>query len=101
MEETPKAPAAYAGYRVDKENAFSRITVIGYARNGKLANVKILSEGEDGKDLLTDEIRNNWAKAILESGSAAPDAITGATLQFSAGSVTEAMTEILDKINGK
>jgi len=101
VEETPKAPAAYAGYRVDKENAFSRITVIGYARNGKLANVKILSEGEDGKDLLTDEIRNNWAKAILESGSAAPDAITGATLQFSAGSVTEAMTEILDKINGK
>ena len=100
-EEAPKAPPAYAGYRADKENAFSRITIIGYARNGKLANVKILSEGEEGKDLLTDAIREEWAKAILESGSAAPDAITGATLQFSAGSVTEAMTEILDKINGK
>ncbi len=86
---------------MDKENAFSRITVIGYAVKGELTNVKILSEGEEGKDLLTDEIRNNWAKAILESGSAEPDAITGATLQFSAGSVTEAMTEILDKINGK
>ena len=60
-----------------------------------------MSDTEEGKDLLTDAIREEWAKAILESGSAAPDAITGATLTFSAGSVQEAMTEILDKMNGK
>jgi uncharacterized protein with FMN-binding domain len=100
-EETPKTPPACAGYRVDKENAFSKITVIAYARSGKLISVKILSEGEEGKDLLTDEIKAEWANAILESGSAAPDAITGATLTFSAGSVQEALTEILDKVNGK
>ena len=41
------------------------------------------------------------AKAILESGSASPDAVSGATLTFSAGSVQEAVTEILDKANGK
>ena len=61
---------------------------------------KFLSSGEEGKDLLTDEIRDAWARAILESGSAAPDAISSATLQFSAASVTEAMTEILDRIAG-
>ena len=100
-EETPKKPPLYAGYRAEKENAFSKVTVVAYAKNGTLTDVKITSEGEEGKDLLTDAIRDEWGKAILESGSAAPDAITGATLTFSAGSVQEAMTEILDKINGK
>ena len=100
-EETPKKPPLYAGYRAEKENAFSKVTVVAYAKNGTLTDVKITSEGEEGKDLLTDAIREEWGKAILESGSAAPDAITGATLTFSAGSVQEAMTEILDKINGK
>ena len=96
-----KTPPLYAGYRVEKENAFSKVTVIASAQKGMLTSVKILSEGEDGKDLLTDAIRDEWAKAILESSSAAPDVVTGATLTFSAGSVQEAMTEILDKINGK
>ena len=99
--EAPKTPPAYAGYRVDKENPFSRITVIAYAKNGVLVSVKILSEGEEGKDLLTDEIKAEWAKAILESQSAAPDAISGATLTYSAASVQEAMEEILEKTAGK
>ena len=113
-EEKPEEPAAtpeeksepasdgqaYGVYRSTKENTFSRITVTASAKNGKLTDVQITSEGEEGKDLLTDEIRNEWAKAILESGSASPDTITGATLTFSAGSVQEAMTEILDKMNG-
>ena len=103
--ETEAVPAKtyplYAGYCADAENAFSKVTVIVGTHNGVLTSVKILSEGEEGKDLLTDAIREEWAKAILESGSADTDAITGATLKFSAGSVQEAMTEILDKINGK
>ena len=65
-----KTPPAYAGYRAEAENSFSKITVIAYAEKGTLKSVKILSEGEDGKDLLTDAIREEWAKAILESGSA-------------------------------
>ena len=99
-----EAPAkvipAYAGYRAEAENAFSKVTVIAYAEKGVLKSVKIISEGEEGKDLLTDAIREEWAKAILESGSASPDAITGATLTFSAGSVQEAAAEILNKAAG-
>ena len=101
VKETPKALPAFAGYRADAENPFSRITIIATTGNGVLKSVKIISEGEEGKDLLTDEIRAEWAKAILESGSAAPDAITGATLTYSAGSVQEAMTEILKKAAGE
>ena len=62
--------------------------------------MKILSEGEGNNDLLTDAIREEWAKAILESGSAAPDAITGATLKFSAGSVQEAAEKVLAMVAG-
>ena len=97
----PKTPPMYAGYRVEKENAFSKITVIASARNGMLTSMKILSEGEEGKDLLTDEIKEEWAKAVLESQSAAPDAVTGATLAYSAASVQEAVTEVLDKASGR
>ena len=85
--------------QADKENDFSKVTVIVTTKSGKLADVKILSSGE--QDLLTDEIRDAWAKAILESGSAAPDAITGATLKFSAQSVQDAVTEILAQMNGE
>ena len=92
---------AYGVYRASRENDFSKVTVIASAKNGALTDVQILSEGEEGKDLLTDEIKAEWAKAILESGSASPDAITGATLKFSAGSVQEAMTEILTEMNGE
>ena len=99
--ETASSGQAYGVYRSTKENTFSKVTVTASAKNGKLTDVQITSEGEEGKDLLTDEIRNEWAKAILESGSAAPDAITGATLKFSAGSVQEAMTEILANMNGE
>jgi uncharacterized protein with FMN-binding domain len=93
--EAEKPVPVFAGYRADKENDFSKITVIVTTKSGKPVDVKILSSGE--QDLLTDEIRDEWAKAIVESGSAAPDAITGATLKFSAQSVQEAMTEILSE----
>jgi Predicted membrane protein len=89
-----QAPA-FAAYRADRETAFNSISVIASLKNGQLSQVKILSSGEN--DLLTDEIRENWAKAIVESGSAAPDAITGASLTFSSAAVTDAMNEILDR----
>ena len=96
--ETPAKPApTFAGYRAEAKNDFSKITVIACVKDGELTDVKILSEGEEGKDLLTEAVKEEWAKAILESGSASPDVITGATLTFSAGSVQKAMTEILDK----
>ena len=70
-------------------------------QNGKLVSLKIFSEDGVSKDMLTDEMKAEWAKAILESQSAAPDAISGATLTYSAASVQEAMTEILEKAAGK
>ena len=94
-----KVNPAYGGYRADRENNYSKVTVIAGANNGKLISVKIISSGE--QDLLTDELRAEWAKAILESGSATPDAVTGATLKVSAQSVQEAVEEILAKIAGE
>ena len=88
----------YGAYRATVENPYSKITVMAAAKDGVLTEVKIRSEGE--QDMLTDEIRKEWAQAILESGSAAPDAVTGASLTASAGSVKEAMTEILNRIAG-
>ena len=99
--ETASAGPVYGAYRASAKNDFSTVTVIASAKNGQLTKVKITSEGAEGMDLLTDEIKAEWAKAILESGSASPDAVTGATLKFSAASVQEAMTEILAKMNGE
>ena len=93
-----KTPAAFEAYRADRANDYGTVTVIAVAKNGKLTDVQIQSAGE--YDLMTDAIRTEWAKAILESGSAAPDAITSATLKYSAKSVTEAMTEILTEMDG-
>ena len=87
------------GYRVEKENQFGKVTVIAYIRDGKIASCKIIPEGEN--NFLKEETAAEWAKAIVESGSAKPDVISGATLTFSAGSVTEAMTEIMDTAAGK
>ena len=98
-EEKPAESAAAAGqvygsFRSTQENSFSKVTVTVGTKNGQITSCRIESEGE--QDLLTDEIRDEWAKAIVESGSAAPDAITGATLTFSAQSVQDAVTAILE-----
>lgn len=47
---------------------------------------------------MTDEIRNAWAEAIAENGTAETDAITGATLIFSREAVADAVHEILSGI---
>ena len=103
-EEKPAESAAAAGqvygsFRSTQENSFSKVTVTVGTKNGQITSCRIESEGE--QDLLTDEIRDEWAKAIVESGSAAPDAITGATLTFSAQSVQDAVTAILAQMNGE
>ena len=94
-----KTAPVTGGYRVEKENQFGKVTVITYIRDGKIASCKIIPEGEN--NFLKEETAAEWAKAIVESGSAKPDVISGATLTFSAGSVTEAMTEIMDTAAGK
>ena len=101
-EESAKAPAAYGSYLAVKETDFSWIRVIVTTRNGVITDCRIRSEAKSaGSDFLTDEIKAAWAKAIVENQSADTDAISGATLKFSAGAVKEAVAEILEKIQGK
>ncbi len=101
-EESAKAPAAYGSYLAVKETDFSTIRVIISTRNGVITDCRIRSEAKStGSDFLTDEIKAAWAKAIVENQSADTDAISGATLKFSAGAVKEAVAEILETIQGK
>ena len=86
-------------YSSEQKTNFSVIRVYANAEDGKITECSIASEGEN--DYLTDEIRDKWAKAIVENQSADTDIITGATLQFSAGAVQEAVNEILQKISGR
>ena len=61
-EETSSNGQSYGVYRSTKENSFSKVTVTVAAKNGKLNDVQITSEGEEGKDLLTEEIKANGRK---------------------------------------
>ena len=98
--ETPAAGTLLDGsYSAEKTNAFSTVRVDVNVAEGMIADCAISSSGGP-QDLLTDEIRQNWAAAIVESQSASPDAVTGATLTFSAGSVREAMLDILAQAAG-
>ena len=83
-------------YTVSKENTFSVITVSVVMLENDILECEIKSESENGADLLSEEIKQAWAKAIVEADTAETDAITGATLSFSAQSVREAVEEILE-----
>ncbi len=92
----------FGSYLAEKETNFSKIRVAIDTKNGEFTGCRITSEAKsEGSDFLTDEIRKAWAKAIVESQGAENDAITGATLQFSAGAVKEAVAEIQAQIAGE
>ncbi|MCR4876924.1 MAG: FMN-binding protein, partial [Clostridiales bacterium] len=81
----------YGSYLSEKETDFSTIRVMVSTKNSEITDCSITSEAKsEGSDFLTDEIRTAWAKAIVENQTAETDAITGATLTFSAGAVKEA-----------
>jgi uncharacterized protein with FMN-binding domain len=64
-------------------------------KEGKITKCSITSEAKsEGSDFLNDEIRKAWADAIVENQTADTDAITGASLKFSAAAVQEAVAEI-------
>ncbi len=102
-EEPTEAPAeagAYADgtYSAERTNDFSTVKVDATIEGGKIADCAITSSGDN--DLMTDAIREEWASAIVEAQSADADAITGASLVFSAGSVKEAVDDILAQASG-
>ncbi len=103
--ETEEKPGSdgqvYGSYLSEKETNFSTIRVTVSTKNDVITDCKITSEAKsEGSDFLTDEIKTEWAKAIVENQGAEAEAITGATLQFSAGAVKEAVAEIQQQIAG-
>ena len=92
------APAQAGGQTVTKETPFSFIHVTLDIRDGKIADCQITSEAKEGSaDFLNDAIRESWAKAIVENGTAETDVITGATITASSAAVIEAVKEITGK----
>ena len=97
-------PEAKAGnlvdgiYTAEAVNDFSTVDVYAAVRNGLIDDCVISSSGDN--DLLTDELRAEWAKSVVESQSADADAISGASLTFSAASVKEAVDDILARAAG-
>ncbi len=92
----------YGAYLSEKETDFSKIRVIVSTKNGEITDCRITSEAKsEGSDFLNDEIKAAWAKAIVENQTADTDALTGATLKFSAGAVQEAVAEIRQRMAGE
>ena len=86
-------------YSAQKENQFSTVRVDMTFQDQKITDCVITSSGD--ADLLTDDIRSAWSSSIVENQSADTDAITGATLVFSSGSVKEAVEDILAQAAGE
>ena len=98
--ETTEAGAYADGtYSAENTNQFSTVKVDATFEGGKITAATVSSDG-GATDLLTDELRATWGDAIVEAQSADADAITGASLVFSAGSVKEAMDDILAQASG-
>ena len=104
-EPTDEAETAEAGayadgtYTAQSVNDFSTVDVEMTIEGGKIADCSIASSGDS--DLMTDDIRSEWAQAIVDAQSADADAITGATLAYSAASVQEAVDDILAQASGE
>ena len=100
-EETSGKTAEDYQYKSEQETGYSYIQVYANAEGGRITECLIESQDKEGsKDFLTDEIRNEWAKAIVENGTAETDVITSATKQFSAKAVIDAVNEIQSQIDG-
>ena len=101
-ESSASAGQVYGNYLSEKETNFSTIRVMISTKNDEITDCTITSEAKsEGSDFLTDEIKADWAKAIVENQTAETEAITGATLQFSAGAVKEAVADIQQMIAGE
>jgi len=86
-------------YSAQKTNNFSTVRVDMTIENRAIKDCTISSFGAG--DLMTDEIRTAWANAVVENQDIAPDAITSASLTFSAESVQEAIADIMAQAVGE
>jgi len=79
-------------YAAEATNDFSTVRVEMTVEGEKITDCAITSSGDS--DLLTDDIRAEWAQSIVDNQSYENDVISGATLAFSAASVKEAAADI-------
>ena len=86
-------------YTAKRETPFSIIRVTIDSEGGRIVRCNITSEARgEGSDFLTDGMKEEWAKAIVENGTAETDVITGATVKLSSEAVIDAVNEILGQI---
>ena len=76
----------------ERSNEFSNVKVSMNIRDGQIFDASITSSG--ASDLLTDELRAEWAQSIVDNQSYENDVISSATLKYSADSVKEAAADI-------
>ena len=86
---TYQMPSPYAA---EAKNDYSTVQVEMTVQEGNINDCAIKSSGEN--DLLTDDLRAEWAQSIVDSQSYENDVISGATLVYSAASVKEAAKDI-------
>ena len=98
-ENSASAGQVYGSYLAEKKTDYSTIRVMISTKNDEITDCQITSEGDN--DYLTDEIRTAWAKEIVENQTAETEAITSATLKYSAGAVKEAVAEIRQQMTGE
>lgn len=90
----------YAGtYTAAKNATFATVTVEMTFSEDAITACKISSSGD--QDLMTADMREKMAAAIVEGQSADVDAVTSSTLSFSVQAVKEAVDDILAQATAK
>ena len=80
-------------YTSSKNTGFSTVTVEVTFSENEILDVKIKSSGD--QDLISQQLKDNMAAAILAAGSTDVDAVSSATLSFSRQGVIDAFAECL------
>ena len=79
-------------YTAERSNDYSSVQVAMSIQGDEILDAEITSSGDN--DLLTDELRAQWADSIVENQSYENDVISSASLKYSADSVKEAAADI-------
>ncbi|MBR2799011.1 MAG: ammonia-forming cytochrome c nitrite reductase subunit c552 [Clostridia bacterium] len=79
-------------YTAESSNDFSNVQVAMTIQGDEILDAAITSSGDS--DLLTDDLRAEWAQSIVDNQSYENDVISSATLKYSAASVKEASADI-------
>ncbi len=79
-------------YTAERSNDYSNVQVAMTIQGDQILDAEITSSGDN--DLLTDELRAQWADSIVANQSYENDVISSASLKYSADSVKEAAADI-------